>query len=115
MGSSFPRSRSSRSQYGSVCTIIGIILLFAAILKAPSDKIPEIIKTLVEKPLVWSLAGWITTGILLLGSGILFAIMRRIYLNEIDRLKRERDQLQETLTEQRLQHSRFKGGGKHEQ
>ncbi len=37
-----------------------------------------------------------------------------MYLNEIDRIRQKRDELQENLTEQRLQHSRFKGGGKHE-
>jgi dipeptide/tripeptide permease len=89
---------------------LAFILLFAAILKAPSDKIPEIINTLVAQPLVWWFMGWITAGILLIAAVVVFSMMRRIYLNEIDRLKQERDELQEKLTQQTLQHSRFKGG-----
>src|SRR5439155_13661010 len=95
---------------GRFAPLLAFILLFTAILKAPSDKIPEIIKILVEQPLVWCFMGWITSGILLVCSLVLFVTMRRMYLNEIDRVKKERDELQEKLTEQRLQHSRFKGG-----
>ena len=54
--------------------------------------------------------GWITAGILLIAAVVFFFMMRRMYLNEIDRLKRERDELQEKLTQQTVQHSRFRGG-----
>jgi hypothetical protein len=94
---------------GRFAPLLAFILLFTAILKAPSDKIPEIINSLVAHPLVWC-AGWITAGILLIAAVALFSVTRRIYLDEIDRVKRERDELQEKLTQQTLQHSRFKGG-----
>src|SRR2546430_15235894 len=46
----------------------------------------------------------------LIAAVVFFFMMRRMYLNEIDRLKRERDELQEKLTQQTVQHSRFRGG-----
>jgi len=99
---------------GRFAPLLVFILLFVALLKAPSDKMPEIIKILVEQPLVWCFLGWLVAGILLISSIIFFFLMRRMYLNEIDRIRTKRDELQEKLTEQTLQHSRFKGGGKHE-
>jgi hypothetical protein len=89
-------------------------LLLACVLKAPQEKIPEIIKTLVDQPLVWCFLGWFVAGILLISSIVFFFLMRRMYVNEIDRIRHKRDELQEKLTAQTLQHSRFKGGGKHE-
>jgi len=87
------------------------ILIFTALVKAPSEKMPEVIKTLVEQPLVWCVLGWIIAGVLLVSAIIFFFLMRRMYLNEIDRIRIKRDELQEKLTAQTLQHSRFKGGG----
>ena len=95
---------------GRFAPLFAFILLFTAILKAPNDKIPSIIDTLVTQPLVWCFMGWITAGILLIAALVFFFMMRRMYLNEIDRLKRERDELQEKLTQQTVQHSRFRGG-----
>lgn len=97
---------------GRFAPLLAFALLFVAILKAPKDKIPEIIKTLTEQPLVWCFLGWITAGVLLIATVVFFFMMRRMYLNEIDRIKHERDELQEKLTKQTLQHSRFSGGGK---
>jgi uncharacterized membrane protein YdjX (TVP38/TMEM64 family) len=99
---------------GRFAPLLVFILLFVALLKAPSEKMPEIIKTLVEQPLVWCFLGWLVAGILLISSIVIFFLMRRMYLDEIDRIRIKRDELQEKLTAQTLQHSRFKGGGKHE-
>ncbi len=95
---------------GRFAPLLAFILLFVALLKAPSEKVPEIIKTLVEQPLVWCVLGWIIAGALLVVSVVFFVLMRRMYLNEIDRVTSKRDELQEKLTAQTLQHSRFKGG-----
>lgn len=89
---------------------LAFILILAAIIKAPRDKIPEIIKTLSERSVMWQFMGWFTAAAILLCFIVLFLLKRKIYLNEIDRVKNERDQLQEKLTDHTLQHSRFKGG-----
>jgi hypothetical protein len=47
---------------------------------------------------------------LLIMSVFFFVMMRRVYLDEIDRIRIERDGLQERLTKQAVQHSKFKGG-----
>jgi len=99
---------------GRFAPLLAFFILLACVFKAPKDKIPEIINTLVDQPLVWCFLGWLVAGILLISSIVFFFLMRRMYLNEIDRIRQKRDELQENLTEQRLQHSRFKGGGKHE-
>lgn len=65
---------------------------------------------LADRSVVWTFMGWIVAGILLLISVIFFVMMRRVYLDEIDRLKKERDELQEKLIKQAVQHSKFKGG-----
>jgi len=90
--------------------ILGFILLFTAIIKAPSNKMPEIIHTLAERSVVWTFMGWIVAAILLLISVVFFIMMRRVYLDEIDRVRIERDGLQEKLLNQAVQHSTFKGG-----
>jgi len=96
---------------GRFAPLLVFILIFTALVKAPSEKMPEVIKTLVEQPLVWCVLGWIIAGVLLVSAIIFFFLMRRMYLNEIDRIRIKRDELQEKLTAQTLQHSRFKGGG----
>jgi nitrate/nitrite transporter NarK len=95
---------------GRFAPLLAFILLFAAILKAPSDKMPDVIKTLADRSVVWEFMGWIVAAILLVVSIVFFVMMRRVYLDEIDRLKKERDGLQEKLLNQALQHSKFKGG-----
>jgi len=71
---------------------------------------PDIIRTLADRSVMWEFMGWIVGCALLIVSIIFFIMMRRIYLDEIDRIKKERDELQEKLMQQTLQHSRFKGG-----
>jgi hypothetical protein len=95
---------------GRFAPLLAFILLFAAIVKAPSDKMPEIIRTLADRSVVWEFMGWIVSAILLVISVVFFVMMRRVYLDEIDRVKKERDGLQEKLLPQALQHSKFKGG-----
>jgi uncharacterized membrane protein len=82
----------------------------AAIVRAPSDKIPEIIKTLAEKSVMWTFMGWFVAVVLLIVSVVLFIVMRKYYLAEIRRVTDVRDELQAKLTDQEVQHSRFKGG-----
>jgi formate hydrogenlyase subunit 4 len=95
---------------GRFVPLLAFILLFSAIVKAPSNKMPEIIKTLAERSVVWTFMGWIVAAILLVISIVFFVMMRRVYLDEIDRVKKERDELQEKLINQAVQHSKFKGG-----
>jgi nitrate/nitrite transporter NarK len=95
---------------GRFVPLLAFILLFRAIGKAPGSKMPEIIKTLADRSVVWTFMGWIVAALLLVISIIFFVMMRRVYLDEIDRVKKERDQLQEKLLNQALQHSKFKGG-----
>jgi hypothetical protein len=95
---------------GKFVPTLAFLLLFYAIAKAPSDKMPDIIRTLADRSVAWAFMGWIVAGILLIFSGLFFIGMRRSYLDEIDRVRKERDELQEKLTQQTLQHSRFKGG-----
>lgn len=54
--------------------------------------------------------GWIVATLLLVISVLFFVMMRRVYLDEIDRVRKERDELQEKLLNQAVQHSKFKGG-----
>jgi hypothetical protein len=50
--------------------------------------------------------GWIVAGVLLAVSIIFFIMMRRVYLDRIAGIARERDELQEKLLQRTLQHSR---------
>jgi hypothetical protein len=70
----------------------------------------EIVHTLADQSVAWMLMGWIVAGVLLVVSILIFLGMRRLYLDEITRIKNERDDLQEKLIQRTLQHSRFKGG-----
>ena len=95
---------------GKFVPFLGFVLLFVAILKAPNDKMPEIVRTLADQSVAWMLMGWIVAVVMLVVSILFFIGMRRFYLDEIGRIKNERDELQKKLIERELQHSRFKGG-----
>jgi uncharacterized membrane protein YdjX (TVP38/TMEM64 family) len=95
---------------GRFAPLLAFILLFVAILKTPSKQMPEIIQTLADRSVMWEFMGWIVAFVLLIFSILFFLGMRRYYLDEIDRIRKERDELQEKLTQQTLQHSRFRGG-----
>jgi formate-dependent nitrite reductase membrane component NrfD len=95
---------------GKFVPFLAFLLLFIAIIRAPSDKMPEIVRTLADQSVAWMLMGWIVAGVLLVVSILFFLGMRRLYLDEITRIKNERDDLQEKLIQRTLQHSRFKAG-----
>ena len=74
------------------------IVLCVALIKADSKDIPQIVNTLVNSGR-FSIFGWFIAVIILVASIILIRIMCKIYDREIERLVKERDQLQAKLLE----------------
>jgi hypothetical protein len=75
--------------------LVGIILI-VGILKADSKDIPLMLETLVGSR-IWATAGWIAAVVILVASIVVNRAMRQVHDQEIDRLARERDRLQDIL------------------
>ena len=74
------------------------MVLTVALLKADSKDVPEIVKTIVGSEHV-ALIGWIVAFIILIVAIVFIKLMCHIYDKEIERLVKERDQLQKHLLE----------------
>ncbi len=82
--------------------VFGLVLT-VALLKADSKDIPKIVETIVSSEHV-ALIGWIVASLILIVAIVFIRLMCNIYDKEIERLVKERDQLQKHLLE--------KSGGK---
>src|SRR5438477_13214300 len=87
---------------------LAFILLFTAIVKAPPQKIPEMFALLLERSNFATVLGWIVAVAVFVAGGLVIWLMRLLYMREIKRLTALRDELQEKLTQQQLQHSKSK-------
>ena len=87
---------------------LAFLIIAIALLKAPSDKIPEMFALLVEKSKLALVLGWACAVIIFLSALATIILMRNLYMREISRLATHRDELQEKLNAQAVQHSRLK-------
>jgi len=74
---------------------IGIVLI-VALLKAKREDIPLIVKMLVDSH-VFCATGWILAIVIVLTSVILVLLLKSTFREGIERLARERDDLQKKL------------------
>jgi hypothetical protein len=74
------------------------IVFSIALLKADSKDVPKIVELIANSPKI-SFLGWVIAVIILIAAVVLMKIMCKIYDKEIERLVKERDQLQKQLLE----------------
>ncbi len=84
-----------------------LVLGAVALLRCPSEQIPEVIKAIFGHD-VFTWAGWIVAVMLLVGSLVLYLLTKRTYEEEIARLVKERNWLQEK-TVGHVEHSEPQG------
>jgi hypothetical protein len=75
--------------------VVGAVLI-VAIIKAESKDIPLIVQTLVESH-VWATTGWVFAGVILITAVVVIRVLLNLYQKEINRIARERDELQKIL------------------
>ena len=77
----------------SLAIVVSGIVLIVALLRADPKDVPKIVETVVNSGHV-SLLGWIIAMIILVSAIVLIRVMCKIYDKEIERICKERDQLQ---------------------
>jgi len=75
--------------------IVGAVLIIA-MFRADSKDIPAIVQTLVDSRST-AIIGWAIAAIVLLGSIVVIRLLSHVYENEIERICKERDKLQNKL------------------
>jgi uncharacterized oligopeptide transporter (OPT) family protein len=97
-------SKTTRDIYAKFFTtrnlsviVVGVVLIIALFRADPKD-IPRIVEILAGSSNS-AIIGWAIAFIILAGAVILVKLMKKIYENEIERLAKERDQLQRMLLE----------------
>jgi len=80
----------------NLAIVVSGIVLAIALCRADQKDIPEIVKTIVNSEHV-SIIGWVVAVIILVAAIVLIKVMCKIYDREIERLVKERDQLQKEL------------------
>jgi len=82
----------------NLAIVVTGVVFAIALFKADQKDIPKIVETIVNSEHI-SIIGWIVAIIILVASIVLIKIMCIIYDKEIERLVKERDQLQKRLLE----------------
>ncbi|MFY9989263.1 MAG: hypothetical protein WAK31_31205 [Chthoniobacterales bacterium] len=92
---------------------LGAIVVLCLFLRAPPEKLPEVAKIVFEKETTWmilAIIGWSLAIIITICAVALALFQRKLYSEEMSRVTKERDKLQERLLAQPVQHSRIKEG-----
>jgi len=82
----------------NLAIIVTGAVFIVAIFRADPKDIPKIVDTIVSSGRV-SMIGWIVAVIILVAAIVLIKIMCKVYDREIERIVKERDQLQKQLLE----------------
>ena len=75
--------------------IVGVVLIIA-MFRADSKDIPAIVQTLVDSRST-AIIGWAIAAIVLIGAVVIVRLLSHVYEQEIERICKERDKLQNKL------------------